>query len=151
MSKLAIHPGDGRPLPRGHRWQPGQSGNPKGRAPGSGKSAETIIRSTVESIGGGYAELAELMIECARGKAKDDSPSVMFALATVNDRRAAIEWLWNRGYGKPRETIDMTTEHIGEVTVPARELTDAELATLRVIHERLALEAPPEDAEIVEP
>jgi len=74
--------------PRGRPWQPGQSGNPTGRAP-----------PTVTEL-----ELREL----CRAAAPEVVPRLIKIVKSGADRDAirASEVLLDRGFGKPRQTID---------------------------------------------
>lgn len=116
---------------RNGRWQPGQSGNPKGRPSIKGE-VETLARSyTGEAI----ETLADLM----RNGASD------------NVRMAAANALLNRGWGLPRQAIDGSLAlapspkpihrmSLEEVEAELAKLEEEErLARLEEEQERLAL------------
>ena len=80
----------GNPLPPGLKlWQPGQSGNPAGRAPIPPEVLETLKAASPKAA----RRLAELI----------DSPDPSIALK-------AIDMLQNRIYGRPAQTLDAKIE-----------------------------------------
>jgi hypothetical protein len=101
-------------------WQPGQSGNPKGRPSIKGE-VETIARTyTVEAL----ETLADLM----RNGASD------------NVRMAAANALLNRGWGLPRQAIDGSLAIAPAPPKPIERMSLAELeAELAMLDEKRRL------------
>jgi hypothetical protein len=101
-------------------WQPGQSGNPKGRPSIKGE-VETLARTyTVEAI----ETLADLM----RNAAFD------------NVRMAAANALLNRGWGLPRQAIDGSLAIAPAPPKPIERMSLAELeAELAMLDEKRRL------------
>jgi hypothetical protein len=98
-------------------WQPGQSGNPKGRPSIKGE-VETLARTyTVEAI----ETLADLM----RNGASD------------NVRMAAANALLNRGWGLPRQAIDGSLAIAPAPPKPIERMSLAELeAELAILEQK---------------
>ena len=71
-------------------WKPGQSGNPSGRKPVNREVEEAAAKIGVEGI--------EALGEIMRNK---DAPAIA--------RVRAVEIILNRGFGMPRQQIDVTT------------------------------------------
>jgi hypothetical protein len=101
-------------------WQPGQSGNPKGRPSIKGE-VETLARTyTVEAL----ETLADLM----RNGASD------------NVRMAAASALLNRGWGLPRQAIDGSLAIAPAPPKPIERMSLAELeAELAILDEKRRL------------
>jgi hypothetical protein len=101
-------------------WQPGQSGNPKGRPSIKGE-VETLARTfTVEAL----ETLADLM----RNGASD------------NVRMAAATALLNRGWGLPRQAIDGALAIAPTPPKPIERMSLAELeAELAILDEKKRL------------
>jgi hypothetical protein len=101
-------------------WQPGQSGNPKGRPSIKGE-VETLARTyTVEAL----ETLADLM----RNGASD------------NVRMAAATALLNRGWGLPRQAIDGSLAIAPAPPKPIEQMSLAELeAELAILDEKKRL------------
>jgi hypothetical protein len=107
---------------RNGRWQPGQSGNPRGRPSIKGE-VETLARTyTVEAL----ETLADLM----RNSASD------------NVRAAAANALLNRGWGLPRQAIDGSLALKPDEPKPLEQMSIAELnAELAMLREEFRLPA----------
>ncbi|WP_063776779.1 DUF5681 domain-containing protein [Microvirga massiliensis] len=94
-------------------WQPGQSGNPKGRP---------SIKGEVETLARTYtAEALETLADLMRNSASD------------NVRAAAANALLNRGWGLPRQAID------GSLALKPPELKPVEQMSLAEISAELAM------------
>jgi len=80
-------------------WQPGQSGNPGGRPPCPLKAAirEELSKKKRRTFDGKRRMLTknEILINVLWEKAEEGDPK-------------AIQMLWDRGYGKPDQAIDVT-------------------------------------------
>ena len=101
------------PKRRGHRWRPGQSGNPRGR-PRSGNALAEAVRAGVEP-----AELVAIAVDLARHAESDAT------------RLQAIGWLRDSGYNKPAERHEVLTATVdAEVAEWARRLENASDADL---------------------
>lgn len=103
------------------RWEPGTSGNRKGKAKlttvGLGFSA--AIRAVV-------GEKGERLIQVAWGCALDDE-------APWGARMEAVRWLGERGFGRPTEVVDTDDEALLGVGVDGHRLaqyTDDELRAM---------------------
>ena len=80
-------------------WQPGQSGNPKGRPPKGKALAELIHEQTEEG-----KLLVSLLVD-----------TITDPLAKPTDRISAAKELLDRGWGKPHQTIESeSTVHVDD-------------------------------------
>lgn len=75
-----------------HQFKKGVSGNPKGRPRGGNRVVRDVLERVHESDPQGRTN-AELIILSMRKQA---------LLGSVH----AAQWLWDRGYGKPKESIE---------------------------------------------
>lgn len=73
-------------------WAKGQSGNPGGRSPRVGPNGETVA----ELARAHTKEAIDCLVEVVTGKFND-----------ARDRIAAANALLDRGWGKPKETVDL--------------------------------------------
>ena len=105
------------------RWEPGQSGNPHGRARKNKTMTdilETALSKTVESEDGklgGKRLLASLVTEAVTtGKVKfpgDELPSVI----GVKDWTEFVKWIYERIDGKPLQPIGTGVDNNGDVVL----------------------------------
>ncbi len=79
-------------------FKPGQSGNPGGRAQG-------IERQVRELIGDDLPKLIAAQVRIARGLPPLEAPDMEIKAA---DSTRACDSLIDRGWGKPKQTIDAT-------------------------------------------
>ncbi len=98
-------------------FKPGQSGNPAGRAKG-------LERRTRELVGGDGEELVMTLLGIARD-----------TMAAKRDRIEACKVLFDRGWGKARQTVDIT----GDLSLGQRAerslapMTDEQLAIMAAL------------------
>jgi len=99
-------------------FKPGQSGNPGGRP----KGLASLIREETED----GKELVRIAWEIAQGTLiieetyydKDGNKHTVDREPSHRDRMAAVEWLANRGWGKPVETHEFSGVEREIVLVP---------------------------------
>jgi len=84
--------------PGSSRFKPGQSGNPGGRSPRVGPNGETVAQLARAHT----AEAVERLVRVMRG-ADDD-----LALK-------AVQAILDRGWGKPKESVDLDANVTGNV------------------------------------
>lgn len=104
----------------GRPWQKGQSGNPGGRPKGQAVLQAAIARAIREKTKDG-ADLVEFVYLVWQGKAE--------GMTSESSRRWAADWLSDRGFGKPRETLDVTIEP-SNAALDLSELTTEDLRRL---------------------
>lgn len=111
-----------------HQFKPGQSGNAGGRA----KGLERLVR---ETVGDDMVLIIKAQIAIATGKKPElgiDLPAIK-----ASDMTKAAEWLGDRGWGKARQTVDLTGDR-GSVARDYSKLSDAELDALIQADDMLA-------------
>ena len=86
-----------KPFKKGKEWNGNAKGRPK--LPDLGEAMAKLLGGEDEEKSGLKRVLAALQLRAENGDTK------------------AIEILLDRGYGKAKQTIDMKTEHSGEVTI----------------------------------
>jgi len=98
----------------GKGFQPGQSGNPAGKVPGT-KNLTTRIREGLARLGAKDAQGNPLPVEEALAQK-------IIKMALDGDRKM-IELVWNYLDGKPPQNIDLTSkgERVGTVVLSAEE------------------------------
>jgi hypothetical protein len=114
---------DGKP-PRS-AFTKGKSGNPGGRPKG-------IAARVKELVGNDGEKALKVLWDIATGKLTITQHAVMTgapyqATPGFRDRREAIKELLDRGFGKPREPVDLTTRDGEPRSLDLSKLTDAEL------------------------
>ena len=77
---------------QGGQWEPGKSGNPGGRSPRVGPNGETIA----QLCRGHTAVLVQLALDIATDRRLE-----------AKERLPAIFGLLDRGWGKPKESVDL--------------------------------------------
>jgi hypothetical protein len=121
---VTFKPGDGR-------FKPGQSGNPGGRA----KGVERIAREAVEGreylarngeTYRGAAAMLHVLIDIATSPTAQD-----------RDRREAANAVLDRGWGKPKQTIDVVEAQHAEASIDWSAVPEAERLELLKAAERI--------------
>jgi hypothetical protein len=108
-------------LARRGQWQPGQSGNPKGRPSIKGE-VETLARTHT-------AEAVETLVDLMRNGSPDSV------------RVAAANALLNRGWGLPRQAIDGSLAVSPVPPKPIEKMSLAEVeAEIAALRERMRLD-----------
>lgn len=119
----------------GRPFQPGQSGNPGGRA----KGLEKRVRELVD-----FDKITLALQDIAMGIRPADGPLKDLAIKT-RDRIEAAKLLYDRGYGRAKQTVDLKGDVVlGERPVDVRPLTDEELRVAAKLDDGLA-EEPSDD------
>jgi len=98
-----------------HRWQPGTSGNPRGRPP-KGSALTDAIRAKVDP-----AELVAIALDLARSGENEST------------RIAALAWLRDSGYTKPAERHEIAPGSCDDAD--DADLDGLSVAQLRALHE----------------
>lgn len=118
-------------------WEPGKSGNARGRPKNSLAAA---VRRIVQ-----VDELARAVYDIAFGEGVKLGEITM--PATFEQRRWAIEWLSDRGYGKPVQSVELDAVVSGgeSTAVDMSKLTTEELKGMVLLLEKVV--PPPGDEE----
>jgi hypothetical protein len=113
-----------RPIPphlAATAFKPGQSGNSGGRPRG----LERLVR---ETVGGDMVTIIKAQIAIATGKKPDIG--IEIPAIKASDMTKAAEWLGDRGWGKARQTVDLSGDTAGARRIDYSKLSDAEIETL---------------------
>lgn len=110
----------------GKPWQKGQSGNPTGRAKGFKGLAQEIQKRTNDG-----RDLVEFALKVFAGVALTEGGQT----PKLELRWQALEWLSDRGFGKPVQSVDLNVSEGGPTHMDLANATPEELAVL----ERFAL------------
>ena len=86
-------------------WKKGESGNPKGKAPGT-RSLTTLLREALQVIGEGQKDpYAELLVK------------KVMKMAIADGNEQMIKLCWNYLEGMPTETVKLDEETIKAIHV----------------------------------
>ena len=110
----------------GGPWQKGRSGNPNGRPKGFKGLAREIQQRTDDG-----RELVEFALKVFKGEPVTEGGQV----PKLELRWQALEWLSDRGFGKPVQSVDLNVSEGGPSHMDLRNASPEELAVL----ERFAL------------
>jgi len=90
-----------------HPWKPGQSGNPSGR-PKGGKELAVLIKEKTSN----GKEIAEHFVRILHAKPyiSNVNGSEVPIIPTMKDINKAAEWLANRLWGKPDQTLNINAK-----------------------------------------
>jgi len=111
------------------KWRPGQSGNPYGVGI-AGQAMAKVIRET----SGSGAELAAFFFAVMRGQSIPLRDRARSQVPNLEQRMAAAQWLADRGWGKAKETIELSGEASPEERLALlRRLSEDERETVRAI------------------
>lgn len=84
-------------------WQKGQSGNPGGRSPRVGPNGETVA----ELARAHTATAIQCLVDVCAGKVGKIDKDTGVMVIEARDRIAAANALLDRGWGKPKESVDV--------------------------------------------
>jgi len=99
---------------KGHKWQPGESGNPAGRPPKGGSLTE-LMREYLDNPAEGHS------------KTRKEEFIAKVAMMAYNGDNVAVKLIWNYLDGMPKETVEATLKNEGVVVLP--ELNGNNMAT----------------------
>jgi hypothetical protein len=100
----------------GHRWKPGQSGNPGGRP----KGLERKVRELVD-----FDRIVAFLADVALGTG-------VGAGAKMRDRIEAAKLLCDRGFGKARQTVDIAAD-VNSSGLAGIDVTRMDAITLKLL------------------
>ena len=127
----------------GKPFAPGVSGNPLGRPKGSAGLAALINAET----NGGH-ELVTFALKVLRGSpltvtiGEGEDAKIETVVPTVKERLTALDWLGDRGFGKPLQAIELTGADGKAMRVSVTDLTDEELEVFERVGARASTEPP---------
>jgi len=94
----------------GHRFKPGESGNPEGKPPGA-KRVSSVLREMIERLAPGQIADMRLVKEFCKGKKRvtnaDALAARIFYAAMVDGESWACREIIDRLEGKPQQSIDI--------------------------------------------
>ncbi len=125
-----------------NQFKPGVSGNPGGRT----KGIERLVR---ETVGDDMVAIIKAQIAIAQGK-KPEGLAIELPPIKAADMTKAAEWIGDRGWGKPRQTVNSTGDLAGVKRIDYSLLTDDELDKMVEADEiaaRVAADVPDEDTD----
>jgi hypothetical protein len=103
MSEPKKKPKKPRDGTNGTTWKKGQSGNPGGRSPRVGPNGETLSELARLHTADALATLVAICNGDVAPKKKDGMPTLIEA----KDRIAAANAILDRGWGRPKESVDL--------------------------------------------
>lgn len=123
----------------GRQWKPGQSGNPGGRSRGAERIAREVAetRSYTDAAGTvhtGAAAMIAVLMDLAldtHGKSRD--------------RREAAVAVLDRGWGRPKQTVDIKGDAVAAAPPKMPALTEEQLRALAVLDAGITDEAAVDD------
>ncbi len=123
--KRGQHPKSLANLRRG--WQPGESGNPKGRREGV-RNVSTVLREMLENLAPAIVINEEFIKDFCKGLKRvtvgDATAARILNEALVKGEAWAIKELLDRTEGKPTQPVDQETRGTLEVIVKREQRTD---------------------------
>jgi hypothetical protein len=120
----------------GRPYKPGQSGNPNGRPKKSPEQRAVEIDARHYARGFGR-EAVDRAVELMRGKVEvnlgtEEEPKIVKARVSSSTMLSACEFIVDRGYGRPQQSMDVNTtiRNIDEEAAAARAYILSQLASI---------------------
>lgn len=113
-------------------WKPGESGNRSGRPKGQRDAAKAIARRIQADTRDG-AELVDFALAILRHNPTNAAECTAvhgLAEVTLRDKRWAMDWLTDRGFGKPIQPLDLVDEPEAVAPLDLSNVSDEDLAVL---------------------